>query len=132
MDFGGLPELVRTFLQVAAGAADIPVRPDGSVEPPKLPPMPFGNERLRSDPSPAPLRRTHPDATYEADPKARRSLEYWRKQPSNGITESLRNGAKEPLVAKSDTSVMNGNTRIKVLQERGYPVDTLPRLPQST
>ena len=25
IDFGGLPELVRTFLQVAAGAADIPV-----------------------------------------------------------------------------------------------------------
>ena len=25
IDFGGLPEMVRTFLQVAAGAADIPV-----------------------------------------------------------------------------------------------------------
>ncbi len=25
VDFGGLPELVRTFLQVAAGAADVPV-----------------------------------------------------------------------------------------------------------
>lgn len=25
MDFAGIPELVRTFLQVAAGAADIPV-----------------------------------------------------------------------------------------------------------
>jgi hypothetical protein len=37
--------------------------------------------------------------------------------------------AEEPLVVKPDGRVVQGNTRIKVLQERGFPVDDLPREP---
>lgn len=43
--------------------------------------------------------------------------------------ESLRPrpGNKEQLRVKSDGRVFQGNTRIKVLEERGYPVGGLPR-----
>ena len=38
-------------------------------------------------------------------------------------------GYQEYLKVKPDGTVMQGNTRIKVLQERGYNVDELPRFP---
>jgi hypothetical protein len=75
-----------------------------------------------------PLRRIH-EAVYEQDPDARRSLDYHRARPTEVIIESLRPrpGNKEQLTVKPDGRVVQGNTRIKVLQERGYPVDDLPR-----
>jgi hypothetical protein len=73
-----------------------------------------------------PLRRIHPDATYQSG-AARLALEYWRKQPTPDIVASLRPGLREGLKVKSDGRVMNGNTRVKVLEERGYDVDALPR-----
>lgn len=75
-----------------------------------------------------PLRRIH-ESVYEQEPEARRSLEYYRSRPTAEIVESLRPGpaTKEPLRVKPDGRVVQGNTRIKVLQERGYPVDDLPR-----
>ena len=73
-----------------------------------------------------PLRRIH-DAIYEQDPDARRSLEYHRSRTTEEIVESLRLDAKEPLRVKPDGRVFQGNTRIKVLEERGYPVNDLPR-----
>jgi hypothetical protein len=77
---------------------------------------------------PPPLRRIH-DAVYDQDPDARRSLEYHRSRPTEEILEPLRPkpGNKEQLRVKSDGRVFQGNTRIKVLEERGYPVDDLPR-----
>jgi hypothetical protein len=43
--------------------------------------------------------------------------------------ESLRPGPRtlSPLIVTRDGRVYQGNTRIKVLQERGYPVNDLPR-----
>jgi hypothetical protein len=73
-----------------------------------------------------PLRRIH-DAVYEQDPKARRSLEYHRARPTEEIIESLRPGHDESLKVKPDGRVFQGNTRIKVLEERGYPVNDLQR-----
>jgi hypothetical protein len=73
-----------------------------------------------------PLRRIH-EAVYDRDPDARRSLEYHRTRPTDEIVVSLRPDEKEPLRVKPDGRVVQGNTRIKVLQERGFPVDTLPR-----
>ena len=67
---------------------------------------------------PPPLQRIHPDSTYERDPDARRSLDFWRQQPTDGIVESLRPGAKEPLIVRPDGRVSQGNTRIRVLEER--------------
>ncbi|MFZ3235639.1 MAG: hypothetical protein WA417_07035 [Stellaceae bacterium] len=75
-----------------------------------------------------PLRRIH-DAVYEQEPRARRSLEYHRSRPTDDIVESLRPSPdnKEALRVKPDGRVFQGNTRIKVLEERGYPVNDLPR-----
>jgi hypothetical protein len=36
-------------------------------------------------------------------------------------------GGSEHLIVKPDGRVVQGNTRIKVLGERGYPVNDLPR-----
>jgi hypothetical protein len=43
--------------------------------------------------------------------------------------ESLRPGKPECLKVKDDGTVMDGNTRVKVLEERGYNVHDLPREP---
>ena len=77
-----------------------------------------------------PLRRIH-DAVYETDPDAKRSLEYYRTRSTDEIVESLRPSPqnKEPLRVKPDGRVFQGNTRVKVLEERGYPVNDLPRDP---
>ena len=75
-----------------------------------------------------PLRRLH-EAVYEASVTARSSLEYHRARSTEEIVESLRRGAVSPLMVKPDGTVVQGNTRIKVLQERGYPVNDLPREP---
>jgi len=83
---------------------------------------------IRSQRSQQPLLRIH-DAIYETDSDARRSLEYHRSRTTEEIVESLRPRPdnKEDLRVKVDGRVFQGNTRIKVLQERGYPVDGLPR-----
>jgi hypothetical protein len=77
---------------------------------------------------PPPLRRIH-ESEYERDPDARRSLDYHRTRTTDEIVESLRLGPDndEALRVKPDGRVVQGNTRIKVLEERGYPVDDLPR-----
>ena len=44
------------------------------------------------------------------------------------IVRSLAPGSREPLTVKPDGRIVDGNTRIKVLQERGYDIETLPRV----
>jgi hypothetical protein len=76
---------------------------------------------------PAPvLRRIHPDSTYQTG-AAKFALGYWRGRPTDEIVESLRPGSAQALRVKSDGRIMNGNTRIKALEERGYDVNSLPR-----
>jgi hypothetical protein len=55
------------------------------------------------------------------------ALEYWRKQPTTAILQSLQAGNIEALKVRPDGRIMNANTRIKVLEERGVDVDSLPR-----
>jgi hypothetical protein len=75
-----------------------------------------------------PLRRIH-ESVYEQDGDARKSLEYHRTRTTEEIVQSLRPGlrAQSPLIVRPDGRVYQGNTRIKVLEERGYPVNDLPR-----
>jgi len=73
-----------------------------------------------------PLQRIHPDATYQSGP-AKLALEHWRKQSTDAIVRSLAPGGREALQVKPDGRIMNGNTRIKVLEERGFVVNNLPR-----
>ena len=72
------------------------------------------------------LRRIHSDQTLEAG-ASRLALEYWRQQSTVDIVQSLQPGNIEALTVKSDGRIMNGNTRIKVLEERGFDVNSLPR-----
>jgi hypothetical protein len=73
-----------------------------------------------------PLRRIHSDHTLEAGSN-RVALEYWRRQATEDIVNSLQLGQPEALKVKSDGRIMNGNMRIKVLEERGFDVNSLPR-----
>lgn len=73
-----------------------------------------------------PLQRIHLDQTLETG-TSHIALEYWRKQPTTAIVQSLRPGNREALKVKPDGRIMDGNTRIKVLEERGVDVNSLPR-----
>lgn len=73
-----------------------------------------------------PFRRIHSDQTLEAG-ASRLDLEYWCQQSTADIVQSLQPGNIEALKVKSDGRIMNGNTRIKVLEERGFDVHSLPR-----
>lgn len=84
----------------------------------------MAKQRKRTHP---PLHRIHPDSTYESDLEAKSSLEYWRTRPTVEIVDSLIPGGQDPLIAKADGRMMNGNTRTKVLEERGFDINGLPR-----
>ena len=73
-----------------------------------------------------PLQRIHSDQTLETG-TSHIALEYWRKQPPPAIVRSLQPGNTEALKVKPDGRIMDGNTRIKVLEERGVDVNSLPR-----
>jgi hypothetical protein len=73
-----------------------------------------------------PLRRIHSDQTL-ATGSSRIALEYWRQQPTDDIVQSLQPGNIEALQVKPDGRIMNGNLRIKVLEERGFDMNSLPR-----
>jgi hypothetical protein len=76
--------------------------------------------------SAAPLRRIHSDQVYQSGP-AKLSLDHWRGRPTDEIVRSLAPGSAQSLRVKPDGRVMEGNTRLKVLEERGYDVNGLPR-----
>jgi hypothetical protein len=69
-----------------------------------------------------PLRLLHSEDTL-----ARGSLDYWSRQSTQSIIESLAPGSPGSLVVKANGTIMDGNTRIFVLMQRGYGVDSLPR-----
>jgi hypothetical protein len=79
-----------------------------------------------SDASWPPLKRIHSDETLASGVSAL-SLAYWRRQETKEIVESLRPGKPESLRVKPDGRVINGNVRVKVLEERGFDIDTLDR-----
>jgi hypothetical protein len=86
-----------------------------------------GQQYAQASEPPPSIRRLHP--TYETDQKAKRSLEYWRQKSTEEIIQSLepRVGNQEALTVKPDGTVVQGNTRTKVLEERGVDVNSLPR-----
>jgi hypothetical protein len=95
---------------------------------------PTGERRIQMAGELPDLRRIHPYSTYQSDPKAKDALDFCRQKPTGEIVESLKpgNNNKEPLTVKPDGTVMQGNTRVKVLEERGYNTNSLPREPLET
>lgn len=77
-----------------------------------------------SDERRPPLRRIHADETLSSG-AGRFSLEYWRRRTTEEIVESLRPGQAEALRVKSDGRIINGNVRVKVLEERGFDLGDL-------
>lgn len=71
-----------------------------------------------------PLQRIHSDETL-ASGASRFSLAYWRQKSIEEIVESLRPGNSEALRVKDDGRILNGNVRIKVLEEREFDVNSL-------
>src|SRR5437879_5078585 len=56
-----------------------------------------------------PLRRIHSDQTLQSG-SSKYSLDYWRKQSTSTIVDSLRPGRSEALKVKPDGRIMDGNT----------------------
>jgi hypothetical protein len=69
-----------------------------------------------------PLKKLHSDSTL-----SKTSLDFWRKKSTQEIVDSLRPGNPDALRVKPDGTIMNGNTRVTILQERGFDVNSLPR-----
>ena len=70
------------------------------------------------------LKRIHSDATMTSGLN-RFGYDFWRQQAIDDIVQSLRPGADEALRTKSDGWIINGNTRINVLEERDFDVNAL-------
>ena len=73
-----------------------------------------------------PLKRIHPEQTIKSG-SARFSYDYWRKQSTEAIVESLKPGKPNSLKVKPDGRIFEGNTRILVLEERGFDINSLLR-----
>jgi len=73
-----------------------------------------------------PLRRLHPDQTVLSSNRS--SHNYWATKSTEEIIDSLAADQPEPLMVKADGTVMQGNTRVMILQQRGVKVDSLPRV----
>jgi hypothetical protein len=58
---------------------------------------------------------------------SRFSLRFWRQRSTEEIVESLRPGKSEALKVKPDGRILNGNVRVKVLEERGFDSNGLER-----
>jgi hypothetical protein len=57
------------------------------------------------------------------------SLAYLRRRSTEQIVASLHPGSADPLIVRADGTIMSGNTRVYVLMERDYDVNSLPRTP---
>jgi hypothetical protein len=79
-----------------------------------------------SDERRPPLQRVHTDKTLSTGSN-RSALEYRRRRKTEDIVKSLRPGRAESLKVKPDGRIFNGNTRVKVLEERGFDVNSLER-----
>ncbi len=54
-------------------------------------------------------------------------LELYRKLPTEVLVESLVPGSSGSLKSRPDGTVIDGHHRLKVLRERGFDVNALPR-----
>ncbi len=72
--------------------------------------------------SPPPLRPLHADSSLLP-----LKLAQYGKLSTDEIVDSLRPGELGSLKARLDGTMVDGHHRIKILRDRGYNVDGLPR-----
>ena len=53
------------------------------------------------------------------------TLDHLRKQPTEQIVKDLKTPGANQLKVRPDGTVMDGNHRVKVLEERGFDTSTL-------
>lgn len=73
-----------------------------------------------------PLARISPDKTLD-NGQNKYSADYWRNNSARDILDSVKLGLRDSLKVKSDSRIFDGNTKIRILQERGNNVNTLLR-----
>ncbi len=78
-----------------------------------------------SDGSFVPLSRLHSDSTITEGNSA--SYNYWKNKSTEEIIDSLKSAADQPLTVRANGTILDGNTRIKVLEERGIDINKLER-----
>ncbi|SDZ69921.1 RHS repeat-associated core domain-containing protein [Variovorax sp. YR266] len=85
---------------------------------------PLGLNSMEGQGSPRlPLTPMHPDSSL-----SKSGLDFWSRQPTGDIVKSLQPGLPESLKVDPATGkIWDGNTRIKVLNDRGFDVNGLPR-----
>lgn len=86
---------------------------------PDEPNDPSGDKKIK-------LKRAHSAETIRSSNKP--GYDYWSKRSTGEIVKSLRAGQEEPLTVKPDGRIFQGNTRVLILQERGFDINTLPRV----
>ncbi len=74
------------------------------------------------------LQRIHSVETLTKG-SARYDYDAIRKMSTDDIVKSLRPGSSNPLKVSADGRIFEGNTRILVLEERGFDINSLPRVP---
>jgi len=79
-----------------------------------------------SDGSFVPLVRLHGDSTITQGNSA--GYQYWSGKSTQEIIESLKPGAESPLTVRPNGTILDGNTRIKILEERGIDINKLERV----
>lgn len=74
------------------------------------------------------LKFPHPESTLKSGSNLfdYNALSKWATED---LVKSLRPGEVEALTVKADGTIMQGNMRTFILQERGYPINSLPRVP---
>lgn len=72
-----------------------------------------------------PIRRIHSKETITTGSN-RYDYEYLNKQSTDEIVRSLKPGAQNPLTVKPDGRIYDGNTRVLILEERGFDIQSLP------
>ena len=72
------------------------------------------------------LKKLHSEETIKSGSN-RYSYDFWKGKSNAEILQSLKPGQIEALRVKPDGTVMNGNTRLQVLEERGIDTNKLPR-----
>ncbi|MFZ2990696.1 RHS repeat-associated core domain-containing protein, partial [Ideonella sp.] len=73
------------------------------------------------------LQRIHSTETLTTG-SAKYGTESINKMSTEEIVKSLRPGSAEPLKVKPDGRIFDGNTRVFILEQRGYDVNNLPRV----
>jgi hypothetical protein len=70
-----------------------------------------------------PLKLLHDEGTLESSS----SYQYWTRQSTDTIQNSLLPGSSDGLLTNSAGVVLDGNTRLLILTRRGFDIDSLPR-----